>query len=293
MVVWGESQRLFSVGYIREGLTFIITGFYPCQVVGVLLELSLSYEFLLLLFSVGAIAGFVDSIAGGGGLIAIPALLSVGFSPVQALATSKLQGCGGSFSASYYFVSRGAVKLKEFRLAIALAFVGSALGTVLVQRIDAGILEQVIPFLLIGIVLYFIFSPKVGDENSRQKISLTVFSFTAALGIGFYDGFFGPGTGSFFAIAFVGLMGFSMTKATAHTKVLNFTSNIASLLFFILGGNVVWVAGLVMMVGQVLGARLGSRFVLKNGQKLIRPMIVTVSMVMTVKLLLDNYGHLL
>ena len=88
-------------------------------------------------------------------------------------------------------------------------------------------------------------------------------------------------------------MGFSLTKATAHTKVLNFTSNFTSLLFFILGGNVVWLAGLVMMAGQVIGARLGSRFVLKSGQKLIRPMIVLVSLVMTFKLLWDNYGHLL
>lgn len=245
------------------------------------------------MFSVAVTAGFVDSIAGGGGLISIPALLSVGLSPVQALATNKLQACGGSFSASYYFVSRGAVKLKDFRLAIAATFIGSAVGTVLVQQIDAGVLEQAIPFLLIGIVLYFIFSPKIGAEDSQQKISLTVFSFTAAMVIGFYDGFFGPGTGSFFAIAFVGLLGFSLTKATAHTKVLNFTSNVTSLLFFILGGNVVWVAGLVMMAGQFIGARLGSRFVLKNGQKLIRPMIVIVSMVMTVKLLWDNYGHLL
>lgn len=245
------------------------------------------------MFSVAVTAGFVDSIAGGGGLITIPALLSVGLSPVQALATNKLQACGGSFSASYYFVSRGAVQLKDFRLAIAMTFVGSALGTVLVQQINAGVLEQVIPFLLIGIVLYFLFSPKVGDEDSRQKISLVLFSCTAAAAVGFYDGFFGPGTGSFFAIAFVGLLGFSLTKATAHTKVLNFTSNITSLLFFILGGNVVWVAGLVMMVGQIIGARLGSRFVLKSGQKLIRPMIVIVSMVMTVKLLWDNYGYLL
>ena len=274
-------------------LTFIIERFLSCQTIGVLLEASLSYEFLLLMFFVAATAGFVDSIAGGGGLITIPALLSVGFSPVQALATNKLQACGGSFSASYYFVSRGAVKLKEFRLAIAMTFAGSALGTVLVQQIDAGILDQVIPFLLIGIVLYFIFSPKVGDKDSHQKISLTVFSVTAGVGVGFYDGFFGPGTGSFFAIAFVSLLGYSLIRATAHTKVLNFTSNFASLLFFILGGNVVWLAGLVMMAGQFIGARLGSRFVLKSGQKLIRPMIVIVSMVMTIKLMWDNYGYLL
>ena len=256
------------------------------------MDAVLSFDFLFLIFAIATAAGFVDSIAGGGGLITVPALLSLGLSPVQALATNKLQATGGTLSASYYFISRGAVQLKSMKLAIGMTFVGSALGTLLVQTIDSSILEQIIPFLLIGIVLYFVFSPNVGDQDSLPKISIAAFSFSAALLIGFYDGFFGPGTGSFFAIAFVGLLGFSMTKATAHTKILNGTSNLASLLFFILGGNVVWSAGLVMMAGQVIGARLGSRVVLKNGQKLIRPMIVLVSLIMTIKLLWNHYGYL-
>ena len=141
---------------------------------------------------VAVLAGFIDSIAGGGGLIAVPAMLSVGMSPVQALSTNKLQGVGGTLSASYYFVRRGAVDLKEMRLLILMTFIGSALGTILVQMIDASVLKQVIPFLLIGIVLYFIFSPSVGDQDRQQKITLSLFAFTAAVGIGFYDGFFGP-----------------------------------------------------------------------------------------------------
>ena len=257
------------------------------------MELSLSLDLLLFLFGVATVAGFVDSIAGGGGLIAMPALLSVGLSPVQALATNKLQGTGGTLSASYYFITRGAVNLKEMKLPILMTFIGSALGTILVQMIDASTLKQIIPFLLVGIVLYFLFSPSVGDQEGNQKVSLSMFAFTAGAVIGFYDGFFGPGTGSFFAAAFVSLMGYSITKATAHTKILNCTSNLSSLLFFILGGNVVWVAGLVMMVGQVIGARLGSKVVLSNGKRLIRPMIVVVSLVMTAKVLWDNYAHLL
>ncbi|OED45953.1 hypothetical protein ACH42_04300 [Endozoicomonas sp. (ex Bugula neritina AB1)] len=257
------------------------------------MELSLSLDLLLFLFGVATVAGFVDSIAGGGGLIAMPALLSVGLSPVQALATNKLQGTGGTLSASYYFVRRGAVDLKSMTLPIIMTFIGSALGTVLVQMIDASILKQIIPFLLVGIVLYFLFSPSVGDQDGKQKVTLPVFACSAAMVIGFYDGFFGPGTGSFFAAAFVGLMGFSITKATAHTKILNCASNISSLLFFIIGGNVVWVAGLVMMAGQIIGARLGSKVVLSSGKKLIRPMIVVVSLTMTTKVLWDNYGSLL
>ncbi len=257
------------------------------------MELILSTDLIFFLFAVAAVAGFVDSIAGGGGLIAMPALLFAGLSPVQALATNKLQGTGGTLSASYYFISRGAVDLKAMKVPIIMTFLGSGLGTILVQMIDASILKQLIPFFLIGIVLYFLFSPSVGDQEGSQKISLTVFAFTAAMTIGFYDGFFGPGTGSFFAAAFVSLLGFSITKATAHTKILNCTSNIASLLFFIIGGNVVWLAGLVMMAGQVIGARLGSKVVLSNGRKLIRPMIVVVSLAMTAKVLWDNYSHLI
>lgn len=257
------------------------------------MDTALTFDFVLMLFAVATAAGFVDSIAGGGGLITIPALLAVGVPPVQALATNKLQSCGGAFSASYYFVSRGAVKLRNIRLAILMTFVGSVLGTLLVQEVDASVLERVIPFLMIGIVLYFLFSPRLSNDDSRQAISLTVFSCTAAVVIGFYDGFFGPGTGSFFTVAFVSLLGFSITRATAHTKVLNATSNLASLLFFILGGHVIWAVGLVMMAGQIIGARLGSRMVLSRGQALIRPMIVCVSLVMTVKLLWSHYGHLL
>lgn len=257
------------------------------------MDATITLDLVVILFAVATAAGFVDSIAGGGGLIAMPALLAAGLSPVQALATNKLQGTGGTLSASFYFISRGAVNLREMRLAILMTFIGSMLGTLLVQRIDASILEQAIPFLLIGIVLYFLFSPRLSSERSRQVISMSVFSFTAAVVIGFYDGFFGPGTGSFFTIAFVSLLGYSIISATAHTKVLNCTSNLASLLFFIIGGHVVWTIGLVMMLGQILGARLGSGVVLSRGQTLIRPMIVCVSLAMTAKLLWGNYGHLL
>ncbi len=256
------------------------------------MDANITLEFLVFLFAVATAAGFVDSIAGGGGLITMPALLAAGLSPVQALATNKLQGTGGSLSASHYFISKGAVDLQQMRLPIVMTFFGGALGTLLVQRINAAFLEQAIPFLLVGIVLYFLFSPRLSTEQSRQVVSLPVFACTAGVGIGFYDGFFGPGTGSFFAAAFIALLGYSITAATAHTKVLNATSNVASLLFFIIGGQVVWAYGLVMMLGQVFGARLGSGMVLSRGQTLIRPMILAVSLIMTAKLLWGNYGHL-
>lgn len=257
------------------------------------MDILLTLEMALFLFSVALTAGFVDAIAGGGGLITVPALLAAGLPPAQALATNKLQSTGGSLSASIYFISRGLVNLRELKLAIALTFFGSALGTVLVQLVSANVLQQLIPFLMVVIAAYFMFSPtQRNDKDTRQRISLSLFSCSVAMLIGFYDGFFGPGTGSFFAIAFVTLLGYSLTKATAHTKVLNCTSNIASLLLFIIGGKVVWTAGLLMLLGQFLGARLGARVVTRSGHKVIRPMIVLVSLVMTAKLLWDQYSTL-
>lgn len=245
----------------------------------------------LLLLTLSALAaGFIDAIAGGGGLITLPVLLAAGLPPAQALGTNKLQSSFGSFSATWYFARRGYIDFKAAKWAILLTFVGSALGTILVQQLDAGALNRLLPFLLIGFALYFLLSPRVGDTDSNRRLSIHWFALSIGLGVGFYDGFFGPGTGSFFAIAFVALAGFNLAKATAHSKLLNFTSNLAALIFFAIGGKLVWSAGLCMAVGQFIGARLGSKMVIKQGGKLIRPLIVIMSLAMSAKLLLQQYG---
>ncbi len=245
---------------------------------------------LALLALSALIAGFIDAIAGGGGLITLPALLAAGLTPAQALGTNKLQSSFGSFSATWYFARRGHIDFSQMRLAIILTFIGSALGSLLVQRLDASALSRVIPFLLIGFALYFLLSPKIGEQDCHRRISIPAFALTIGLGIGFYDGFFGPGTGSFFALGFVALAGFNLAKATAHSKLLNFTSNLASLLFFALGGKIVWVVGFSMALGQLVGARLGSKLVIHQGGKLIRPLIVIMSLLMCGKLLYQQYG---
>lgn len=154
---------------------------------------------------------------------------------------------------------------------------------------DTGFLKKILPFLIFAIGIYFLLTPKLGESDKKQRVSYWRFALTAGLGIGFYDGFFGPGTGSFLSLAFVLLLGFNLAKATAHAKVLNFTSNIASLIFFVIGGQVIWSVGFTMLVGQFLGARLGARMVLTKGQKLIRPMVVVVAFIMATKLAFD-YG---
>ncbi|WP_448203365.1 TSUP family transporter [Azospirillum sp. sgz302134] len=252
----------------------------------------LSFETLAALFGVGLLAGFVDAIAGGGGLLTLPALLWAGLSPAESLATNKLQSSFGSFSATLKFTRGGEVSPREMLWMIACTFVGSALGATLVQMLDASFLRNVIPVLLVGIAIYLLVSPKAGEIDAHRRIGERAFALLAGTGIGLYDGFFGPGTGTFFAIAFVSLLGFNLRKATAHTKVLNFTSNIAALLFFLMGGHILWAAGLLMGVGQYLGAQLGAHMVIRNGAAIVRPMLVVASLAITAKLVwTDEQGY--
>ncbi len=244
---------------------------------------DISFNILGMLFLAAGLAGFIDAIAGGGGLITVPALLAAGLPPAQVLATNKLQSSFGSFSATFYFVRRRLVSLKQLRCAILFTFCGAMTGAELVQRIDATILTSLIPVLLIGISLYFLLSRS--SNPGKAKVSDLTFALSAGFGIGFYDGFFGPGTGSLFAVSFIVLGGLSLVEATARTKVLNFTSNISALIFFILAGLPVWKVGLVMAAGQFFGARMGAKVVVTKGQRWIRPLVTVMSMAMAIKLL--------
>ena len=253
--------------------------------------MEISLEILAALFGVSLLAGFVDSIAGGGGLLTVPALLWAGLPPAAAIATNKLQATFGSFSAAVRFIRSGEVDPRAMKAEIACALAGGLAGAIVLQWIDAGIMRDVIPFLLIGIALYLLLSPKAGDLDAHRRMGDTAFALVACTGIGFYDGIFGPGTGTFFAIAFVTLLGFNLRKATAHTKVLNFTSNIASLIGFLAGGAILWTVGLVMAVGATLGAQLGAHMVIRNGARLVRPMLVVASLAITVRLVWSDPEH--
>ncbi|MBS98977.1 MAG: hypothetical protein CMI01_09905 [Oceanospirillaceae bacterium] len=252
--------------------------------------MELDLALFLILFFTGLAAGTIDAIAGGGGLITLPVLLASGLSPVQALASNKLQGSFGTLAATLYFVRKRLVDLRTMRLMIFCTFAGSALGTLIVQLIDSSLLAAIMPGLLILIALYFAFSPKISDLDRERRLSTLIFSTAITGTIGFYDGFFGPGTGTFFTLAFVTLMGFGLARATAHTKVLNFTSNFASLLFFLFSGHIVWAAGLTMGLGQLIGGQLGARLVVSRGTRLVRPVIVVVTLAMSAKLLFDRFS---
>lgn len=244
---------------------------------------------LLLLFATGLVAGFVDSIAGGGGLITLPVLLNLGIDPRFALGTNKLQASFGSGSATMHFARAGTVPLRDCRRGFVITFIGAALGTLLVQQLPRDFLAHAIPVLLAVVAVYFLLKPDLGAADAPPRLARGWFDAGFGLLLGFYDGFFGPGTGTFWAMAFVLGLGFNLTRATGYTKVMNFASNLSSLLFFLLGRNVLFGPGLAMGVGQLLGARLGARLVITKGVKFIRPIFISMVLAITAKLLYDNY----
>ena len=249
-------------------------------------ELTLDPLVLLLLAGVGALAGFVDAIAGGGGLLALPALLSAGLPPVAAFATNKFQGSVGTTIAAITYWRRGYADLRSLLPAIAATAVGSLLGAIMVKRIDTGVLSVAVPVALIALAVYFVFAPKVTDQDSAARLPLLPFLPLLTLGLGFYDGVFGPGTGSFLTLGFVALFGFGVTRAAGSTKVVNLVSNLAALFFFIASDDVVWPAAIAMAIGQVSGGYLGALTGIRFGVKLIRPMVIIISVALALRLLL-------
>jgi len=244
---------------------------------------------LPLLFATGLAAGFVDSIAGGGGLITMPVLLSLGLSPKEALGTNKLQATCGSGSAAWHYAQARTVEPRDCWRGFLFSFSGAALGALAVQQLNPAFLRRAIPVLLIAVALYMLFKPRLGARDLHPRVPRAVFDVVFGLSIGFYDGFFGPGTGTFWAMAYVLALGFNLTRATGYTKVMNFASNLSALLFFLWGGYVLFAAGLVMGVGQLLGARLGARMVIARGTKFIRPIFLTVVFALSAKLLYDAF----
>lgn len=243
---------------------------------------------LLLLALAAFAAGFIDSIAGGGGLITVPALLLAGYGPVQTLATNKLQSLFGSGSATLAYAARGLVDLKTQGGQAAMSALGAALGAVVAAQMPAQLLKAALPVLLVAIALYFGLRHNLSDDDRHRRLGVTAFTFGFVPMIGFYDGVFGPGTGSFFMLGFVALAGYGVLKATAHTKLLNFASNLGGFAGFVVLGAVAWKIGLVMGAAQIVGARIGAHLAMRVGARLIKPLLVVVCLALAVRLMMDE-----
>ena len=243
-------------------------------------NLVLTADILVLLFLVALIAGCVDTLAGGGGLIVLPALILAGLPPLQALGTNKLQGSMGTFTATLMMLRHRRVQWREVRLIMGTAFIGSATGSIVLQFIDPGFLRLLIPSVLVFIAVYFLFAGRLLGVVTHARVSEPVYRTVVVPGIGCYDGMFGPGTGSFFALSGVALRGCTLLEATAIAKTLNFATNVASLIVFLVAGQIMWAAGLTMMVGQAAGAWLGSHVLFRIDPQYLRALIVLICLAM-------------
>ena len=250
--------------------------------------LEVTGEVLALLMLAAFAAGFVDSIAGGGGLITVPALLLAGAPPVTALATNKVQGLFGALSAAVSYGRAGHVDLGTQVRPAAIAFVAGIAGAVLASHLPTDLIRFGLPFLLIGIALFFAFKPGLDDIDRPERLSPTIFMLIFIPLIGFYDGLIGPGAGAFYMLGFVALAGHGVLKATAHTKLVNFASNSGGLIAFATVASPWWFTGLAMGVAQIAGARTGSRLAMRVGARVIKPVLVVTSSVLAAKLLWDQ-----
>ena len=248
---------------------------------------NFSIEILTFLFFVGVVAGFLDTLVGGGGLLAVPALLLSGIPPIYVLGTNKFQGSMGTGIATFLLFKKKKLDWNSVKNLMFASFIGSIVGGVIIQFVDTQFLSFVIPIVLVFIAIYFIVSPKpkstVGNSKPNKK-----FELFAVPVVGFYDGMFGPGAGSFFAMTGVMLKKLEIIQATILAKPLNFASNIAGFIVFFSFGHIAFLIGILMMMGQMIGAFFGTHYLLKANPLIIRFLIVIISISMLIKYLLSQ-----
>ena len=244
----------------------------------------MTLSLLALLAAAGLVSGFVDAIAGGGGLITLPALALAGIDPVSAVATNKLGAVFGSGSSTLAFHRAGEIDRRTMAAPALAALTGSALGALALPYAPRQALADALPFVLIAVALYFAFAPPLDERQRHARVSPRLYALTLAPAIGFYDGVFGPGAGSFYMIALLTLAGSGLIAAMAGARFANFGSNFGSLVVYAFGGHILVAAGLAVGVGAFLGARRGAGSALKAGARLVRPLIVLVSCAMALKL---------
>ncbi|MDY3974707.1 TSUP family transporter [uncultured Veillonella sp.] len=241
-----------------------------------------------ILLLAGALAGFVDSIVGGGGLISVPAFFLTNLPPSFALGSNKLASVFGALTASIAYARSGMVEWSLVKKLLPATFIGSILGTFLVVSIPPLYLKPIIIVLLVSVLIFVIFKKDWGAVStyvgaSRKKI---VFLALGALTLGFYDGFVGPGTGTFLIFMFI-YGGFNFLFASGNAKILNFMSNVASLIIFISMGHVNYLYGLSAAVGQIIGANFGARLAIRKGAGLVRFVFITTTVCMLSKMIYD------
>lgn len=252
-----------------------------------LLVVDVSAQHLALLCVAALAAGLVDAIAGGGGLITLPALLTVGLPPHIALGTNKGQSVFGSFAALVRFSRAGLVDWKLARVTFPFGLGGAFAGAALVLLVKPEVLKPLVLVLLIAVAVFLAFrrtSPSSEKAEPAPRPRALAIGALIALAVGTYDGFFGPGTGTFLIVGFNTLLGHGLARASADAKVVNFASNLASVTLFALKGVVLWKVALPMAAAQFTGAWLGAHLAVKGGDTLVRKVVLAVVLALVLKL---------
>lgn len=242
---------------------------------------------LLIICSLGFLAAMIDAIAGGGGLISLPALLLVGLPPHFALGTNKFASTMGSLASSVTFARSGKISFSVVKWQIPFTLLGTCFGVWSVLHISSDFLNKAVPILILLVGLYTLLQKNLGLEDNFKGLTPLnrILGFIFAFALGFYDGFFGPGTGSFLIFAFITIYGFNFITSSANAKVLNFVSNLVSLILFAWSGKILYTYGIPMALFMLLGSQVGTRLAIRKGSRLVKPIFVTMSLLVAAKLI--------
>lgn len=244
-------------------------------------------EKIIFLCAAGFVSAFVDAIAGGGGIISVPAYLLAGIPPHFTLGTNKLSSTAAAFTSSFNFARSGKVNFKVMRYLAPFTLIGAVLGVNTVVKINQKYLNILVLILILAVGIYSLFSNTLGAKDDFKGITKKniLLGILLSFSIGFYDGFFGPGTGSFLMFGLIKIYGFDFVKGAGNARFLNFISNITSLIIFALYKRIYYSIGIIVAVFMIFGARLGSAFAIKKGSKIVKPIFVCMSLAVALKML--------
>lgn len=246
---------------------------------------------IILLCVAGFCAAFVDSIAGGGGIISVPAFMLSGLSPTYVLGTNKFCATSGSFTSSLKFIKSKKVNFSLLKFLVPFTLLGSILGVNTVLAIDENILNILVLIMILFIGIYSLFSNSLGVENkfsgtNRKNIFEGIL---LAFCLGFYDGFFGPGTGSFLIFGLIKIFDFDFIHSVGNARFMNFISNITSLILFALNKRIYFTYAIPVAIFMIIGARIGTKMALTKGTKIIKPIFITMSLAVAIKMLIQLF----
>ena len=242
----------------------------------------MSTDIIILLCIAAFAAGFIDAIVGGGGLIQTPAgLILLPHLPVATvIGTLKIPAFSGTALASLQYMQKVKIKWRLISLMAVIAFCAAYAGSTLLSKVDNDFMKPLLLVILIGVAVYTYTKKNFGthEEKDHSFTEKIWFSILIALVIGFYDGFIGPGAGSFLVLAFISLMGFDFLKASAHAKLVNLATNLGSIIFFVSSGKIIFAIAIPMAISNAVGATLGARLAIVKGNKFIRVFFLIIVM---------------